>query len=303
MVWYTQDSISRHKGCCLSWCMIVILWQELTFIKADASGQGLGAALLQGDISLQALSSYNQTEGNYLFICDRLKPIAYASKSLSNAEKQCSNIKRELLGVVWAIKHFYHFYHFANKLNIISDHKLLHPLFAGKLLVSCSLRTAQLLLKIIDMDTTFYYQNDSFMHVSDALSRLPSHNSEYGNKQEVKGLNVLVSKVSPILSNVTLDMFQKETASDDALSCLELFIMYGWLSTVKYCAELVRPYYSLKEEISFIDGLLFKGQWLIVLNAIRYKTLQVRHQLHIGVAKTLIKSRNSFLLAWYFSCS
>ena len=236
--------------------MIVILWQELTFIKADASEQGLRAALLQGDISPEALSSCNQTEGNYLFICDRLKPIAYESKSLSNAEKQYSNIKRELLGVVLAIKHFYHFYHFANKLNIISDYKLLHPLFAGKLLVSCSLRTAQLLLRIIDMDTTFYYQNDSSMHVCDALSRLPSHNSENGNKQEVKGLNVLVSKVSPILSNVTLDMFQKETALDEALSLLKLYIMYGWPSTEKDCAELVRPYYSWKEEISFIDGFI-----------------------------------------------
>ena len=28
------------------------------------------------------------------------------------------------------------------------------------------------------------------MHVSDALSRLPSHNTQTGNKQEVKGLNV-----------------------------------------------------------------------------------------------------------------
>ena len=107
---------------------------------------------------------------------------------------------------------------------------------------------------------TFYYQNGPSMHVSDALSRLPSHTSEIGNKQEVKGLNVLVSKVSPILSNVTLDMFQKETANDEALSLLKLYVMHGWPSTKKDCAELVWPYYTFKEEISFIDGLLFKGQ-------------------------------------------
>ena len=34
------------------------------------------------------------------------------------------------------------------------------------------------------------------------------------NKQEVKGLNVLVSEVSPILSNVILDMFWKEFANN-----------------------------------------------------------------------------------------
>ena len=81
---------------------------------------------------------------------------------------------------------------FANKVNIISDHKPLHPLFAGKSLVSCSPRTARLLLKIIDRDVTFYCQNGPSMHVSDPLSRLPSHNSETGNKHEVKDLNVMV---------------------------------------------------------------------------------------------------------------
>ena len=96
------------------------------------------------------------------------------------------------------------------------------------------------------------------MHVSDALSRLPSHNSKNWNKQEVKGLNVLVSEVSPILSNVTLDMFQKETASDEALSLLEIYVIHGWPSTEKDCTELVQPYYTFEEEISFIDSMLFK---------------------------------------------
>ena len=154
--------------------------------------------------------------------------------------------QRELLGVVWAIEHFHHFT-FANKVNIISDYKPLHPLFA----VFFSLRTAWLLLKIIDRDVTFYYQNGPSTYVSDALSRLPNHNSENGNKQEVKSLNVLVSEVSPILSNVKLDMFQKDTASDEALSLLKLYVMHGWPHTEKDCAELVWPYYTFKVEIIY----------------------------------------------------
>ena len=264
-----------------------------TFIEVDASGQGLGAVLLQGDISPEELRSCNQTEGNYLLIRDKLKPIAYASKSLSDAEKRYSNIERELLGVVWAIQHFHHFT-FANKVNIISDHKPLHPLFTGKSLVSCSPRTARLLFKIIDRDVTFYYQNGPSMHVSDALSRLPSHNSENGNKQEVKGLNVTISDVSPVASNVTLTQFREATATDEALSLLKLYVMHGWPSTERDCAEMVQPYFTFKEEISFIDGMLFKGQRLIVPNALRYKTLQVLHRPHMGVTKTLARARTAF---------
>ena len=71
---------------------------------------------------------------------------------------------------------------------------------------------------------------------------------------------MLISGVSPTLKNVTLDMFWKETTSDEALSLSKLYVMHGWPGTEKDCAELVWPYYTFKEEKSFIDGLLFKGQ-------------------------------------------
>ena len=127
---------------------------------------------------------------------DRLKPVAYASKSLSDAERRYSNIECELLGVVFAILHFNH-YTFANCTFIISDHKPPLPLFSGKSLVSCSPRTAHLLLKIVDRDIRFFYRKGSSMCISDALSRLPDHNAAAGNKAEVKGLNITVHDISP----------------------------------------------------------------------------------------------------------
>ena len=180
------------------------------FIEVDASGQGLGAVLLQGNILEDELENSSQTEGRFLQFRNRLRPIAYASKSLSDAETRYSNIERELLGVVWAVEHFHH-YTFANKINIISDHKPLHPLFSGKTLVSCSARTARLLLKIVDKDIRFYYQNGPTMHISDALSRLPIHNTQAGNKTEIKDLKVTISEVSPVMTNVSLNQFKEHT--------------------------------------------------------------------------------------------
>ena len=151
--------------------------------------------------------------GLFLSFRNRLRPIAFASKSLSDAETRYSNIERELLGVVWAVEHFHH-YTFANKINIISDHKPLHPLFSGKSLVSCSPRTARLLLQIVDKEIRFFYQNGPTMHISDALSRLPTHNTKIGNQQEVQGLKVSISEVSPVQSNVSFTQLREHTSKD-----------------------------------------------------------------------------------------
>ena len=65
--------------------------------------------MLQGNILEDELESSSETEGRFLSFRSRLKPIAFASKSLSDAETRYSNIERELLGVVWAVEHYNHF--------------------------------------------------------------------------------------------------------------------------------------------------------------------------------------------------
>ena len=263
------------------------------FIEVDASGQGLGAVLMQGDILESELENSSQTEGRFLQFRNRLRPIAYASKSLSEAETRYSNIERELLGVVWAVEHFHH-YTFANKINIISDHKPLHPLFSGKTLVSCSARTARLLLKVVDKDIRFYYQNGPTMHISDALSRLPTHSTQVGNKSEIKGLKVTISEVSPVMTNVSLDQFKEHTSKDLVMRQLQTYILQGWPNKQTDCIEQLRSYHTCKEEMSVVDGLVFKGQRLVVPTSLREKVLGVLHRAHISITKTLERSRQTF---------
>ena len=262
------------------------------FIEVDASGQGLGAVLLQGNVSNEELKQASQTDGKYLKFRNKLKPIAFASKSLSEAEQRYSNIERELLGVVWAIQHFNH-YTFANKINIISDHKPLQPLFSGKALTSCSPRTARLLLKVIDRDVMFFYQQGPSMHLADPLSRLSTHNIEDGNKEEVQGLKVNICDITSV-KNVTLDQFKEHTGMDEDFKLLKMYVMHGWPSAQQDCVEQLRSYYTFKEEISFIDGLLFKGNRVIVPKALRNKTLEVLHRSHMGIVKTQERARTSF---------
>ena len=140
------------------------------FIECDTSKQGIGCVMFQPDDNLAA----NTVDG----IPTNLRPVAYASKSLSEAEQNYANIKRELLGVVFSLETFKHFTS-GRKTNIITDHKPLPSLFS-KSLANTSPRLARMMLHICDYDANVHYQKGSKMFLSDALSHLSSHNTRKG---------------------------------------------------------------------------------------------------------------------------
>jgi len=78
-------------------------------VTTDASAFAIGAVLSQGKV------------GN-----DR--PIAYANRVLSRKEQNYNTTEKELLAIVWAVKHFRP-YVYGTKFKIVTDHKPLIWLF------------------------------------------------------------------------------------------------------------------------------------------------------------------------------
>ena len=99
------------------------------FIETDASGKGIGMALLQ--------SENNDRSSLYL--------IAFGSKTLTSAETRYANIERELLGVVGALEKF-HYFTFGWPVVILTDHKPLISI-SKKALVNTP-KAAKTLVKI-----------------------------------------------------------------------------------------------------------------------------------------------------------
>ena len=56
------------------------------------------------------------------------RPIGFASRTLSTAEKSYSQIEKEGLACVFGVKHF-HSYLFGHPFELVTDHKPLLPLF------------------------------------------------------------------------------------------------------------------------------------------------------------------------------
>lgn len=81
-------------------------------LTTDASNKAIGAVLSQGEIGKDL-------------------PISYASRTLNKAEINYSTIERELLAVVWGVKH-YRPYLYGRKFIVVTDHRPLRWIFNVK---------------------------------------------------------------------------------------------------------------------------------------------------------------------------
>ena len=145
----------------------------------------------------KVLVAFLQSELNFhpdgFEILPDLRPITFASKSLSETEKCYSNIEWELLGIVFSVLHFKQ-YVYDHSLMVISDHKPHSTLFQ-KSLQSNAPRLTWMLLKISDYNINVVYWSGNTMPLSDALSWLNSHNVADGNKTEIRNVDVTIHDI------------------------------------------------------------------------------------------------------------
>ena len=59
------------------------------------------------------------------------------------------------------------------------------------------------------------------------------------------------------------------------------------------CHDAVKPYFKYREESTVVDGLVLKGQRIVIPNKLRQSCLARLHIAHMGVNKTLNQARQS----------
>lgn len=124
-------------------------FEEPFILTTDASAFAIGAVLSQGPIGKDL-------------------PIAYASRTLCNAEAKYSTIERELLAIVWSVKHFRP-YLYGRKFTLITDHRPLTWLFSIK---DPGSRLARWRLKLEEYNYKIEHKPGKINKNADALSRI-----------------------------------------------------------------------------------------------------------------------------------
>ena len=210
---------------------------------------------------------------------------------LCQRQSNYSNIERELLGVVFAVTHFKHFT-YGRPVTIISDHKLLVSLFK-KSLTSSSPCLSRMLLQILDYDLNIVYQEGSKMHLSDTISRLSTHQPDKGST--LTGMDITVHKVESCtnFSSVSLGKIRELTLHDNDLQVLKTHIINGFPNHTNQCPEYIRPFFPYRDELTIFNGLILKGSHIVIPTVLQDQLLNVIHQSHLGICKTLEHARTS----------
>ena len=109
---------------------------------------------------------------------------------------------------MFSILHFKHFT-FSHKVHIITEHKPLITFFR-KNLHATSPRLSHMLVQILDYNIEFHHQEGTKMHLSDALSRLNTHDSavEKSKAKLVADFNITIHDVEILTGFESLSLAQ-----------------------------------------------------------------------------------------------
>ena len=235
-------------------------------IHCDASLKGIGAAMLQpGD------------DGS-------LEPVAYASKSLSACEQRYACIERELLAIVFATQRFHQFV-FGRKFSIITDHKPL-VMIMDKPLTAAPARLQRMLVALQGYNFDLSFEKGVNHALADGLSRFPND----ANKEPVD-LDVRVDFVR--FSDQKLVALRQCTASDPIFNQLREIITIGWPATIKELPQDLRPFWGLRDVLSVENGIIVKGNQVMIPPQLRRDILKQLHTPHLGQEKTKLLAKET----------
>lgn len=142
------------------------------------------------------------------------KPVAYASRTLSDTESRYSTIERELLAVVWAVKHFKP-YLYGKKFTIYTDHRPLAWLYSLK---EPNSKLTNWRLRLEEYNFEIKYKKGPQNTNADALSRIQIHTLD----DDDISMQVNVDKndekfdIDEFVKNTTTKMLEGEKSEENS---------------------------------------------------------------------------------------
>ena len=133
-----------------------------------------------------------------------------------------------------------------------------------------------MLLRFQQYDVTVSYRPGKEMLLVDTLSCL----SNPGNQDTIK-LDVRIDHHSFTTSR--LQQLKTETAQKPLLSLAYRYALDGWPESRRHILRIIRVYWDQQDILSTDEGLLMKGDCIVITTYNRHKTMENLHVGHQGI--------------------
>ena len=245
--------------------------EDAVTISCDASGTGLGACLLQ-----------------------KGRPVAYASRSLTETERSYAQIEKEMLAIVYACDRFYQ-YIFGKQVICQTDHQPLVTVF-DRPFSSNPIRLQRFLIRLQRYDIAVTYVPGKDLPIADMLSR--AHVDRKLTDDQLELENDCHMLISSIISNVNcsssmMQRIKASTDSDITLSAVKQYIVGGWPDDVAKCQLNAKVYWSDRANLAFQEGLLLYQDRIVIPKSLQAEVLSRIHEGHQGQERCKSLARKS----------
>ena len=267
----SEDSFKRIKEALTSTEVLAHFDPKLPLgLACDASTVGIGAVL------------YHRYEDG------TERPIAYASKTLTKAEQNYSQIEREALSLVYGVKKF-HQYIFGYRFALLTDHKPLLTIFGPKagipVMAASRLQRWAIILSAYTYD--IQYKRTKEHGNADTLSRFPVTNDDcFENEQSLELVVNLVQTSQLEKLPIQAKDIQKATKEDKVLSKVCEYIQKGWPAHKKNLSKELQPYFQKRLQLTIHSGCILNGLQVVIPSKMRHTVMAELHETHAGMVKT-----------------
>ena len=146
-------------------------------------------------------------------------------------------------------------------------------------------RLQQMLLRIQQYGVQVLYRPGKEMALTDTLSRQPCPDNK------TIELDVQISHVQ--FSTRKLDDLRRETRNDSELRNLLKEIADGWRDRQRDLRPQLRPFWPYRDELVVADdGIVLKGNRIVMPASIHAETLATLHESHQGIEKMRLGVRS-----------
>jgi hypothetical protein len=219
---------------------------------------------------------------------DGERPIAFASRTLTAAEKNYCQLEREGLAIIYGLRKF-HKYLYGRRFTIITDNQPIAKILGPKTGIPslAAMRLQRWALITMAYDYNLQTRRSQEHANCDALSRLAGSTDNFLASELPVNYFSLVDQLP-----LSAKELAEATRKDPVLTQVTRYVMSGWPA---HCdQEALRPYFNRRQELSIDKGCLLWGIRVVVPPCYRDRLLEELHMTHSGIVRMKALSRSYF---------